>query len=201
MATVMNQHRSNHISMPRSSIQKVCIALGILFVVVGFGGVVMPGMLEMHLSFAHNLIHLLTGALAIWAGYSYQSRRAYNFSLAFGVVYGLLGLVGFLMGVPGYPGVGFLEADQNLLRLIPNVLEFGTSDHSFHLILSAAFLLGAYAWKKQCKGVPSRVEQKTTMKDVLTRDSESNLKDAGLGRSTINRKFDQDRAGNIENRN
>lgn len=204
MATVMNQHRSHHISTPRSVTQKVCIGLGIFFVVAGLAGIVMPGMLGMHLSFAHNLIHLLSGALAIWVGYSDDPKKAYNFAVAFGSVYGLLGLAGFIIGNPGYPGVGHMEADQNLLRVIPNVLEFGTADHTVHIIIAAAFLASAYAWKKQNKYVArttgTTVTEPRTTKDVFLRDSESNLKDASLGRSDINRRADLDRRTDFENR-
>lgn len=204
MATVMNQHRSHHISTPRSVTQKVCIGLGIFFVVAGLAGIVMPGMLGMHLSFAHNLIHLLSGALAIWVGYSDDPKKAYNFAVAFGSVYGLLGLAGFIIGNPGYPGVGHMEADQNLLRVIPNVLEFGTADHTVHLIIAAAFLASAYVWKKQnryvARTIGTTVTEPRTTKDVFLRDSESNLKDASLGRSDINRRADLDRRTDFENR-
>lgn len=205
MATVMNQHRSHHISTPRSVTQKVCIGLGIFFVVAGLAGIVMPGILGMHLSFAHNLIHLLSGALAIWVGYSDDPKKSFNFAVAFGSVYGLLGLAGFVIGSPGYPGVGHMEADQNLLRVIPNVLEFGTADHTVHLIISAAFLASAYLWKKQNKYVASSAKRSSvtdtrTTKEVLLRDSESNLKDASLGRSDINRRADIDRRTDFENR-
>lgn len=201
MATVMNQDRSHHISTPRSITQKVCIGLGIFFVLTGLGGVVMPGMLGMHLSFAHNLIHLLSGALAIWVGYSDDPRKAYSFAITFGVVYGLLGVAGFMLGSPGYPGVGHMEADQNLLRVIPNVLEFGTSDHTVHGIISAAFLFSAIVSKRKEKYVsPSTQKSRPTSTDVFRRDSESNLKDASLGKSDINRRADLDRRSNFEDR-
>jgi hypothetical protein len=170
MATVMNRHRdsSRATFARRSSIQKVCIVLGYAFVLIGITGVVLPGLLGMHLSMAHNLIHLVSGGLALFYGYADNSRKAYTFAVAFGVVYGLLGLAGFLIGQPGYPGVGYREADQNLLRAIPNVLEFGTMDHGFHMILSAAFLGAAYVWKKN-----HQEGQKPLAKEIRTSDVSS----------------------------
>lgn len=219
MGAVMNTQHGGHRSRPafatRSSIQKVCIVLGAGFILVGIAGILMPGLMAMHLSMAHNLIHLASGALALGFGYSDNSRKAYTFAVAFGVVYGLLGILGFVVGQPGYPGVGHMEADQNLLRIIPNVLEFGTMDHSVHLILSAAFLLSAYAWKKknyeadrsivdvQRRSVKEGALGEGTIQSMDTFDSSnspSDLSKSELGRSDISPAIDQDRRSNFENR-
>lgn len=214
MATVMDRHHSHHVTTPRTLTQKVCIGLGIFFVIAGLGGVVMPGMLGMHLSMAHNVIHLASGALALWVGYSDDPRKAYNFALSFGVVYGLLGLAGFVFGEPGYPGVGHMEADENLLRVIPNVLEFGSADHLVHVLISVAFLGAAYAWKKRhdvtgrsnVTVTETRTGRSTTSSDVFRTKSDDlsnydrNLKDASLGRSDINRREDLNRRTDFENR-
>jgi hypothetical protein len=175
----------------------------------------MPGLLEMHLSMAHNLIHLMTGVLALAVGYADDSKKAYHFAVAFGLVYGLLGLAGFVMGQPGYPGVGHMAADQNLLRLIPNILEFGTMDHSIHLILSAAFLLSAFAWKRehleadrsivdiQRRSVKEGALGEETIQSLNTFDSSnsaSDLSKAELGKSDISRSVDRERRNNFEGR-
>lgn len=207
MATVMDRHHSHHVTTPRTITQKVCIGLGIFFIIAGLGGIVMPGMLGMHLSMSHNVIHLASGGLALWCGYSDDPRKAYNFALSFGIVYGLLGLAGFVFGEPGYPGVGHMEADENLLRVIPNVLEFGTADHTVHVLVAAAFLGAAYAWKKR-RDVTSRsnVTRTTTSSEVFRTQSDDlsnydrNLKDASLGRDDINRRSDLDRRSDFENR-
>lgn len=217
MATTINTHRTGGrpAFATRSSIQKVCIIMGALFVLVGVAGIVMPGMLGMHLSMSHNLIHLVTGALALAMGYSDSSRKAYTFAVAFGAVYGLLGIIGFVVGQPGYPGVGHMEADQNLLRVIPNVLEFGTMDHGVHILLSSIFLFSAYAWKKR------NLEADRTIVDVQRRtlkegtlgegtihsmntfdssNSASDLSKAQLGQSDISPAIDQNNRSGFENR-
>lgn len=207
MATVMNPHQPHHLTTPRTLTQKVCIGLGIVFVLMGLSGIVMPGMFGLHLSLGHNLIHLASGAVALWAGYSDDFRRAYNFCVGFGVLYGLLGLAGFVFGEPGYPGVGHMEADENLLRFIPNALEFGTSDHVLHILLSSVFLITAYVWKKRSE-VAGRtlVNHQARTSDVFRRDasdlrnSESDLKDSDLGRSDINRRSDTGRRSDFERR-
>lgn len=174
MATIINQNARPAFAT-RSTIQKVCIVLGAFFVVAGLGGIFMPGMMGMHLSMSHNIIHLASGALALAMGFSDNSKSAYTFAVAFGVVYGLLGIAGFVIGQPGYPGVGHMAADQNLLRIIPNVLEFGTMDHSVHVIIASAFLLSAYAWKK------SHYEADRSLVDVQRRA----MKEGALGEETI----------------
>lgn len=219
MATVMNTQHGGHRTRPafatRSSIQKACIVLGAGFVLIGVAGIVMPGFMAMHLSMAHNLIHIVSGAVALTVGYADDSRKAYTFAVIFGVVYGLLGILGFVIGQPGYPGVGHMEADQNLLRVIPNVLEFGTMDHSIHLILSAAFLSSAYVWKKrnleadrsivdvQRRAVKEGALGEGTIQSMDTFDSSnspSDLSKAQLGRSDISQTTDRARRTNFENR-
>lgn len=217
MATVMNSHHSHHLTSPRTFTQKVCIGLGIAFVLVGLAGLIMPGMLGMHLSLLHNLIHLASGAVALLCGYADDPKKANTFCMAFGTVYALLGLAGFVFGEPGYPGVGHMEADNYLLRVIPNALEFGTADHVVHVILGAAFLLSYYAWKKKSADVGRTVVDvqgrtgkftsadafrtaTTTEDDVDLLNSERNLKDADLGRSDVQRRSDINRREDFERR-
>lgn len=143
MATVMQSH---HVIHPRATVQKVCIGTGIFLVVLGLIGLAKPGFMNMHLSLMHNVIHLFAGGLAIWSGYSDHPRKSYGFAMGFGAFFGLLGIVGLFLGEPGYPGVGHMEADENLFRIVPNALEFGTFDHILHLVLSIVLFVSAYSW-------------------------------------------------------
>lgn len=203
MATTMNRH--TQVVTIRTMPQKVCIALGVALLLVGIGGIAMPGMLGMHLSLSHNLIHLVSGGLGLWSGYTDDSRKANTFCMAFGAIYGLLGLAGFAFGRPGFPGVGNMQVDQNLLRLIPNALEFGTSDHVVHIILGVAFLGSALVWKNRHNQDYRSGRRYTETspgggKDVFRKNSESDLRDASLGRSDINRPIDESRRKEFENR-
>jgi len=184
MATAIKQY-PEHVYTQRTITQKVCIGMGIIFIIVGFAGVIVPSLFGMHLSFAHNLIHLVSGALALWAGYADNSRKAYNFALTFGTVYLLLGVVGFVIGGPGFPSVGDMEEDQNLLRIIPNSLEFGTVDHIVHLFIGGVFLLSSFASRKNINDHSN---------------DRRNLRDASLGRSDINRPVDNTRRKEFESR-
>lgn len=203
MATTLN--RSSHLVSAWTLPQKVCITLGVFFVLAGLGGIAMPGMLGMHLSMTHNLIHLISGVLALWVGYADDSRKAYIFCMAFGCVYGLLGLSGFAFGRPGFPGVGHMEADQNLLRIIPNVLELGTADHIVHVLLGVAFVGFALVWKRRSDVTGRAIvnEQGRTYssrRGFGRHHSEPDLKDTSLGKSDINRPVDEGRRNEFERR-
>ena len=206
MATVMKQHSRHHSHIATHTlIQKVCIGMGVGFILVGLAGIMMPGFMGMHLSLTHDFIHLASGALALWAGYSDDSKKAYTFSISFGTLYALLGIGGFLIGSPGYPGVGNMQADQNLLRVIPNVLEFGTVDHLVHLIIAGVFFLGAYSWKRDEKGTRGIVDHQsrrgafghqTTRPDAP--NGRTDLSQADLGKSDVNRTSDMNRRADFE---
>ena len=46
----------------------IATILGIGFLLVGILGFVAPGILGMHLSPAHNVVHLVTGAVSLFLG-------------------------------------------------------------------------------------------------------------------------------------
>jgi hypothetical protein len=175
--------------LQRTPVQKVCLGIGVIFIVIGLAGILMPGLMGMHLSITHDLIHLASGALALWVGSSRYPSRAYAYCIAFGSVYGLLGLAGFFLGTPGYPGVGHMEADQNLLRIIPNVFELGTIDHIFHIMLSAVLLFTAYAWKRASREVSQEMGRHT----VETQ--------SGINRQGLDRDLNPERGENVDHRN
>ena len=157
MPTVMNpRHVIHHATVERIAPQKICISFGVVLILIGLLGVLTPGLLGMHLSMAHNMIHITSGAFALYCGYS-NSNKAIAFCLWFGAIYGFLGIAGFVIGEPGYPGVGNMEADQNLFRVIPNVLEFGTMDHIIHLLIGAFLLFTAFTFRKDRKNRNSRL--------------------------------------------
>ena len=124
--------------------------LGAVFILVGLIGFIMPGFLGTHLSLAHNLVHLISGALALYFGFSGSLASARLFCIIFGIVYGLLGVCGFLLGsaqastIPGMAGMGI---DNRLFKVLPGTLEFGTMDHIVHILLGVLFLIGGFLTK------------------------------------------------------
>jgi hypothetical protein len=103
---------------------------GVVLLIVGIAGFVMPNLLGMHLTPVHNMIHLLTAALALYMGFAASYEAARTFSIAFGAVYLLLGVLGFVApgvvtAVIGHPHVPASDL---------------TPDNAVHLLLGAAFL-------------------------------------------------------------
>lgn len=124
----------------------IATILGVGFLLVGILGFVAPGAVGMHLSPAHNVVHLVTGAVSLFLGLKGSLSAAKTFCIVFGAVYLLLGVAGFVAGGEGEPGVPGPQ-DARLLKVLPGVLEFGTSDHAVHILLGAIFLIGGLMTK------------------------------------------------------
>lgn len=110
----------------------IATILGIVFILIGLVGFAVPGLLGAHLGTAHNVIHLVSGAAALYLGLKGTLSSARMFCLVFGAVYLLLGVAGFLLGTGG----------DRMLHLIPGTLEFGTMDHVIHVLMGGIFLVG-----------------------------------------------------------
>jgi hypothetical protein len=141
----------------------ICRVLGVILLVVGIAGFLAPGMMGMHLRGAHNLIHIVSGAIAAFLGWRGSYRSARLFCLVFGAVYGLLGIAGLMAG-PGIPaGMANNMPDKHLLVLIPGSLEFGTADSIIHVILGVAFLVAGLVRPRvseRFEGVVDRTKSK-----------------------------------------
>jgi len=114
---------------------RVATILGIGFLLVGIIGFFAPTMLGMHLTLAHNIVHLVSGAVSLWIGLKGTVSAARTFCIVFGLVYLLLGVAGFVAG----------GGDDRMLVLIPDQLMFGTMDHIVHVLLGAIYLIGGFA--------------------------------------------------------
>jgi hypothetical protein len=106
--------------------------VGILFIIVGLTGFLAPNLLGTHLSFAHNMIHLFSGAISLYFGIGATLRGARYFCLVFGAIYLILGFAGFLIGT----------GSERILAVIPAVLVLGVMDHILHVILGTLYLIG-----------------------------------------------------------
>ena len=114
---------------------RVATILGIGFLLVGIVGFLAPTILGMHLTLAHNIVHLVTGAVSLWLGLKGTPSSAKMFCIIFGLVYLLLGVAGFLSGT----------GDDKMLELLPGQLMFGRMDHIVHILLGAIYLIGGFA--------------------------------------------------------
>jgi hypothetical protein len=126
----------------------IATLLGIGFLLVGLLGFIAPDLLGFHLSMAHTVIHLVSGAIALYLGLKGTLAQARLFCIVFGAVYALLGVVGFLLGSQGSPTGGHPgPADARLFKLLPGTLELGTTDHIVHILLGVIFLIGGLMTK------------------------------------------------------
>src|SRR5262245_35577689 len=74
----------------------LCKIFGVVFVLVGIAGFVKDDLLGAHLTPVHNIVHLLTGAIALYFGFAGADSAARAFCQIFGVIYLILGVVGFI---------------------------------------------------------------------------------------------------------
>jgi hypothetical protein len=91
--------------------------------------------------------------VAIYFGLKAKPLAAKAFCLVFGMLYGLLGLAGFVAG-----GMDFV------LTIIPGVFILGTVDHLFHLILGTIFLV--VGWVEHTTATPATRERMQPCRNV-----------------------------------
>ena len=111
----------------------IATILGIVFILVGIVGFVSHDFLGTHLTMAHNLVHIVSGALALYFGLAGSLSGARLFCIIFGIVYGLLGVCGFLLG-----------SGNDRMLAIDDLLMLGTMDHIVHILLGVVFLIGGF---------------------------------------------------------
>jgi hypothetical protein len=114
----------------------VCKIMGVLFLLVGVIGFAAPNLLGAHLSPAHNVVHIVSGAIALYLGFAGSLSAAKTFCLVFGVVYLALGILGMALGT----------GEGRMWMLGP--LHFGQSDHGIHVLLGIIFLAGGLFTKR-----------------------------------------------------
>ena len=111
-------------------IRQMAFVFGALFLLIGVLGFVpgaaTDGMLLgiFHVNLAHNFVHLLSGAVALIAGLSGGSAPLWFFRI-FGIVYGLVAILGFIAG------------NSPVLGMIAN----NRADVWLHALLSLASLI------------------------------------------------------------
>lgn len=115
----------------------ILMVLGMVFVAMGLLGFVNDPVLGLfEVDMLHNVIHLVAGLLALTAvGMGESMMRLY--ARVFGLVYGLVAVLGFLMG--GDMILGLFEANM--------------ADHVLHAGLAVALLYVGFGMKSE-SGMP-----------------------------------------------
>lgn len=111
--------------------KSVCKLLGIVLLLVGLLGFTnVLDALGAHIGpqhATHNLVHIVSGVLALYFGFAGSLSGAKTFCLVFGAVYLALGVLGLAMGT---------------LNIAALKLVLGQVDHLIHIVLGVAFLGG-----------------------------------------------------------
>lgn len=113
--------------------KKLVMALGVIFVVVGLLGFVndpVVGLFEVDA--VHNVVHLLSGVLALVFA-AKGEMMAKKFAQVFGVVYGLVAVLGLIL--PGEKLLGILEVNL--------------ADDLLHVVIALAFLYVGFGGSKK----------------------------------------------------
>src|SRR5258707_7795368 len=94
----------------RAAIARAYVALsGAILFVVGVVGFFRHEMFNLTFPPAHNVFHLVSGAIALWAGLGNNADRVRRFGLIFGAIYTLVAIAGFA----GLRDLGPIQLDLN----------------------------------------------------------------------------------------
>lgn len=139
----------------------IATIMGIVFILIGLVGFISDNFMGTHLSMTHNLIHLISGAVALYLGLKGSLSAARLFCLAFGAVYLLLGLAGFLFNSGTTTGLPANLTDggtnTHMLHVLPGALELGIVDHLLHVLLGLIFLVGGFLTRADVRTDNARV--------------------------------------------
>ena len=109
----------------------VCKLLGVVFLLVGIAGIFSHDLLGAHLTMPHNMVHIVSGIIALYFGFSGSYSGARGFCLLFGIVYLILGLCGWFLGT----------GPEHMFK-VGTLLMLGKMDHIIHIVLGLIFLAG-----------------------------------------------------------
>ena len=94
-----------------STLAKIYVGLsGAILVVVGVVGFFRHEMFNLTFPPAHNVFHLGSGVVALWAGLGKSANGPRRFGLIFGAIYTLLAIAGFA----GMRDLGPIQLDLNM---------------------------------------------------------------------------------------
>ncbi|HLF55395.1 MAG TPA: DUF4383 domain-containing protein [Thermoanaerobaculia bacterium] len=91
---------------------------GVILLLVGVVGLLVPSLGPLQFTMHHNLIHLLSGAVLAWAGFAGSASAARTVAQVFGVVYGLVTVWGFLGNAHLGPVMLHLNPAYNVIHLV-----------------------------------------------------------------------------------
>ena len=123
-------------------VKKLANIFGIVFLAVGILGYI-PGITTdshllgiFHVNGMHNIVHILSGIIALWAGMT-SAKAAKMYFQIFGIVYALVAVLGFMVG------------DGLILGLIAN----NSADNWLHVVIALVALYAGFSMKTEGQGM------------------------------------------------
>ena len=123
-------------------VKKLANIFGIVFLAVGILGYI-PGITTdshllgiFHVNGMHNIVHILSGIIALWAGMT-SAKAAKMYLQIFGIVYALVAVLGFMVG------------DGLILGLIAN----NSADNWLHVVIALVALYAGFSMKTEGQGM------------------------------------------------
>lgn len=115
--------------------KNIVTTLGVVFVVLGIWGFVSEPILGLFpVNALHNVVHLVSGILTLWA-VSKGMDATILFSKVFGVVYGLVAVLGFVAPM-----------------LMADLLAVDMADNILHVVLAVVFLAIGFGGSRVSSG-------------------------------------------------
>jgi uncharacterized membrane protein len=124
------RQKADILSKEVSMVKTACKILGFVLIATGIVGFFKHDLAGFHLTTIHNIVHLVTGGVALYFGFATTVAAARMFCLIVGAIYLILGIVGFVAPTLITAIIQSHGADVNLLP-----------DNIVHLVLGAAFLI------------------------------------------------------------
>jgi hypothetical protein len=112
----------------------LCRVLGVIFVLGGLAGLAEPDLLGLHLTTAHNVVHILSGLVTLYVGFAGSTDAVRGLGLALGSAYALLAVVGVV--APGFVAGLFGHSAQVDATAL-------AADNLLHVLMAGAFFLVA----------------------------------------------------------
>ncbi len=117
-------------------LQKFAVVFGVVFVIIGILGFI-PAVSPQghllgifHINAAHNLVHIVSGLIALWCGFN-----SYMYSQVFFRIFGAIYLV--------VAALGFYYGNQDILGLVANNM----ADTWLHVVVAALSLYLGFAYQ------------------------------------------------------
>ena len=105
--------------------------IGIVLLIVGIVGFFTGGnLVGFNVNALHNVIHVVTGALFVYAGFASKGKQAPMYNKTLGIIYLLVAVIGFL-GISAFN----------------DLLAINTADNWLHLVIAAISIIVGF-WSK-----------------------------------------------------